>query len=321
MTSISAEENTAWVFNLLPKVWRDTRGPARRRGAPMSTATISNIIADWFRDPSSASRPASEPGSSSGDAAEQAASRTRTQPRLPVRQQAWPSAGVSSLPQLLHRGGCPAESRMLSPALRQQLGAAIPSRFALSDWRLLYSTHVHGISLNTFYLRTQGCGACILAIKDTSGHVFGAFCTEWRPPSLPANFYGGGESFVFQVERLKDLPPLPLADGPPPDQACQVFRWTGTNNYFMFSAKDHLAVGSGGHFALWLDAELLHGSSGGSMTFDNPPLCCDPAAASAGPEERDEVLEFQCNVLEVWGVDSAAIARRDEAHRREGVEL
>ena len=32
----------------------------------------------------------------------------------------------------------------------QELAASIPSRFALSDWRLLYSTHVHGISLNTF---------------------------------------------------------------------------------------------------------------------------------------------------------------------------
>lgn len=280
------------------------------------------MMADWFRDPSSGSSCA-EPASSSSDTAEpQASSRTRTQPRLSVQHRAWPGAGVSHLPQLLHRNGCPAESRMLSSALRQQLASSIPSRFALSDWRLLYSTHVHGISLNTFYLRTHGCGACILAIKDTSANIFGAFCTEWRQPALPSTFYGGGESFVFQVERLKDLPPLPMGDEPPPDQACAVFRWTGTNNYFMFSDRDHLAVGSGGHFALWLDAELLHGSSGGSMTFANPPLCHDPSASSpAQGEERDEVLEFQCNVLEVWGVDSAAIARRDGELLREGVVL
>eukprot|EP00908_Phaeocystis_cordata_P007114 Transcript_17762.p7 GENE.Transcript_17762~~Transcript_17762.p7 ORF type:complete len:84 (+),score=10.83 Transcript_17762:860-1111(+) len=57
-----------------------------------------------------------------------------------------------------------------------------------------------------------------------------------------------------------------MGDAPPPNEACAIWRWTGANSYFMFSAKDHFAVGSGGHFALWLDSELLHGSSGTSHT-------------------------------------------------------
>lgn len=38
----------------------------------------------------------------------------------------------------------PAETRLFSPFILQQMAASIPSRFAMSDWRLLYSTLVHG---------------------------------------------------------------------------------------------------------------------------------------------------------------------------------
>ena len=54
----------------------------------------------------------------------------------------------------------------------------MPSRFVYADWALLYSTAVHGISLNTFYANSAGCGCCVLALKDESGNVFGGFCTE-----------------------------------------------------------------------------------------------------------------------------------------------
>ena len=63
----------------------------------------------------------------------------------------------------------------------------------------------------------------------------------------------------YSVERVKNLPPLPLGDQPPPHEALHVHRWSGENAFFMFSHRDHLAIGSGGHFGLWLDAELLHG--------------------------------------------------------------
>ena len=90
--------------------------------------------------------------------------------------------------------------------------------------------------------------------------------------------------------------PCALSSNPTPTrathaQACAVYRWTAANSYFVISAKDHLAVGSGGHFALWLDSELLHGSSGPSQTFANPCLSRRSNAASAegaevGPHMR-----------------------------------
>ena len=305
---------------------------------------MSLIIANWFKPPpqqateeagtSSSSSRADEGGASSSSSVHVAGWRkprsevprspsegTRSRTRRP--SDTWPApTPTRHTPSLLHRSGeHPAETRLFSPFILQQMAASIPSRFAMSDWRLLYSTLVHGISLNTLYLRTAGCGPCIMAMRDREGVVFGAFATEFKPASLPPTFYGGGESFVFQVESLHNLPPLPQEDSPPPTEACAIYRWTAANSYFMISAKDHLAVGSGGHFALWLDAELLHGSSGPSKTFANPCLCRRPDAASALGGEMSEVGEFICDVLEVWGVDGGMIARRGEQLVREGTRL
>jgi len=234
----------------------------------------------------------------------------------------WASASQSSgIPRLLNSKGQVIETGVLSPCTLQQLAAAIPSRFMMADWRLLYSTAVHGISLNTLYLRTAGCGACLLVIKDRAGNVFGGFCSEWRPPSKPSKFYGSGETFLFAVETVNNLPRL-LGGEEPPNEAVRVFRWTGNNSYFMFSDREYLAMGSGGHFGVWLDAELLHGSSGSSATFGNPCLCRQPDNDSAEPDApSDEVGEFSCDVLEVWGMDHGAISRRSHQLRQEGVYL
>jgi hypothetical protein len=77
------------------------------------------------------------------------------------------------------------ESRVFTARTRGLLAAQLPTRYAMSDWHLLYSTHVHGISLNTFYLRTAGCGACIVAVRCRSGSVFGGFASEIKPPAKP----------------------------------------------------------------------------------------------------------------------------------------
>ena len=126
--------------------------------------------------------------------------------------------------------------------------------------------------------------------------------------------------------------PTPHLHSRPSPKACAIYRWTAANSYFVISAKDHLALGSGGHFALWLDSELLHGSSGPSQTFANPCLSRRSNAASALGGEVGRVCactrtctctctcvcvctctcicmqvgEFVCDVLEVWGVDGGA---------------
>lgn len=70
----------------------------------------------------------------------------------------------------------------------------MPRRERLAKWRLAYSTKQHGISLNTLY-RAAPPGPTVLLVKDSAGHVFGAFCTEqWK---VAPRYYGTGKSFVF----------------------------------------------------------------------------------------------------------------------------
>jgi len=60
------------------------------------------------------------------------------------------------------------------------------------------------------------------------------------------------------------------------------------NDYFMYSTEECIAVGGGGHFALWLDEDLLYGNSAASETFDNE--CLSPSKV------------FQILSIEVWGL-------------------
>ena len=76
-------------------------------------------------------------------------------------------------------------------------------------------------------------------------------------------------------------------------------------------------MGSGGHFGLYLDSELLHGSSGPCETFGNECLC---RQRSDGPfDDEPPVGEFRCDVLEVWGMEHAKIKLREQELMMRGV--
>ncbi|XP_021564049.1 TLD domain-containing protein 2 isoform X2 [Carlito syrichta] len=71
------------------------------------------------------------------------------------------------------------------------------------------------------------------------------------------------------------------------DQDGQVFRWTGSNSFFVKGDPDSLMMGSGsGQFGLWLDGDLLHGGSYPCATFNNEVLA------------RQE--QFRIRELEAW---------------------
>ena len=190
-----------------------TSGPASERAGSSRGSTSERTIGreglyswfTWLHTGSSSSRRSHDEPSSPREAAATSFN--------------WASASSEAgLPKLLDSKGGHAGSSVMSEGVLRQLSAGIPSRFAYSDWRLLYSMCVHGISLNTLYMRTEGCGACLLVLKDRRGNVFGGFCSEWRPPARPAHFYGTGESFLFGVETVHNLPPL-LSGGTAP---CEV---------------------------------------------------------------------------------------------------
>ncbi len=67
---------------------------------------------------------------------------------------------------------------------------------------------------------------------------------------------------------------------------CCRYKWTEANHYFAIGKNDFIAVGGGNNFALWLDSELVHGSSKPCETFGCPVLASNP--------------EFIVQAMEVW---------------------
>ena len=168
------------------------------------------------------------------------------------------------------------ESSLLLPEHIDFLVSAMPDRFNQHKWDLVYSTGRDGISLQTLYRRVAKTSPTILVVQDMRKHVFGVFAPDpWR---VHHKFYGTGETFVFKLE---------------PKAQSKVYHWNqkehskdDRNNFFMFSTDDCIGVGGGGHFALWLDEDLLYGNSTKSKTFNNTCL------------SSSEV--FQVLNIEVW---------------------
>jgi hypothetical protein len=99
------------------------------------------------------------------------------------------------------------------------------------------------------------------------------------PNASESRYYGTGESFVFTVDTSSEV---------------HVYRWARSNHFFQLSSHDFMAVGGGGHFALWIDRELARGSTAQCTTYENPPLV-------AGNDLGDGLsVDFEIVVVEVW---------------------
>jgi hypothetical protein len=108
---------------------------------------------------------------------------------------------------------------------------------------------------------------------------------------------GAGESFLFTFK----------------DQRFMKYTWTRANSYFQLSNASGLAMGGGGHFGLYLDQDLYHGSSDTCSTFGSPSLspgklfevvALEVRAAlqvASGTHDPRQVLTA-CHVcMQVWG--------------------
>ncbi|KAG0284595.1 oxidation resistance protein 1 [Linnemannia gamsii] len=73
-----------------------------------------------------------------------------------------------------------------------------------TKWNLVYSSDQHGISMTTLFHRCKGKGPMVLALKDTTDAVFGAFVTEELKPNL--TYYGTGECFLWNVTTMITSP-------------------------------------------------------------------------------------------------------------------
>ncbi|KAF0689705.1 Aste57867_18866 [Aphanomyces stellatus] len=147
------------------------------------------------------------------------------------------------------------------------LTAALPIHLQMNEWKLLFSTQEHGFNMTTFYQRTQDKGPTIVAIKDATDQVFGAF----TPSSLKhtKNVYGNGRAFVFQH--------------------ATVYGWSGLDSNFVYGGPNKSIVWGGGTsgLALCLQLDEARGFTQPCVTFDSPELTHPP--------------QFDCWAVEVWG--------------------
>ncbi|CAL1575182.1 unnamed protein product [Knipowitschia caucasica] len=160
-------------------------------------------------------------------------------------------------------------SHILEASHVKELCKELPARTVGHNWKLIYSTSLHGSSLKCLYRKVSASDSpALVVIKDALDEVFGAFLSHPLRPSEA--FYGTGETFLFMLH---------------PRMKC--FRWTGENSFFIKGDLDSFAIGGGsGHFGLWVDENLLLGRSSPCFTFNN---CC-----------LSETDDFRIIELEVW---------------------
>ncbi|CAK8567308.1 unnamed protein product [Lathyrus sativus] len=163
-------------------------------------------------------------------------------------------------------------SVLVSESIRNVLYASLPPLMHGRKWLLLYSTWRNGISLSTLYRRSAlWPGLSLLVVGDKKGAVFGSLVETPLRPSNKRKYQGTNSTFVFT-----NISGHPI-----------IYRPTGINRYFTLCNTDYIAIGGGGHFALYLDSDLLNGSSSVSETFGNPCLA--------------NSQDFEVKEVELWG--------------------
>ncbi|XP_033143637.1 oxidation resistance protein 1 isoform X1 [Brassica rapa] len=183
-------------------------------------------------------------------------------------------------------------SLLLTDLSRRSLYSSLPALVQGRKWILLYSTWRHGISLSTLYRKSLLWPGLSLLVNskhvwfhfviyrqnqcwfqvvgDRKGSVFGGLV---EAPLIPTDkkYQGTNSTFVFTDK-----------SGQP-----TIYRPTGANRFYTLCSKDFLALGGGGRFALYLDSELLSGSSAYSETYGNACLATSQ--------------DFDVKEVELWG--------------------
>jgi TLD len=258
------------LLELSPRI-RQSLSPTRHRKSSRPTTPSSQPLAH----PATASPP-STPLSSPAPA--------RTPHRRRRLVDVSPSSPPPAPPQLSAPSLC-----VSAPALASVL-AAVPARFRSHALRLAYSTQRDGASLRSFYAACARFGKVdpvLVLVRDARGHVFGAYCSggNWEGKAKK-EYFGGGESFVFSFGAVGQQDMTNDALTP----QASIYPWSRKNKYFQLGISDSLAIGGGRAFALFLDDQFEHGSSGPCDTFDSPCLASDST--------------FECLVFEAWAFTS-----------------
>jgi len=163
--------------------------------------------------------------------------------------QAAPSFDLDCVPEV------DGESELLRMEEILFLSNNFPARILGADWKLTYSTSVHGFSLGNVYRKfQQERSPTLIVVMDTNDQLFGALISE--NIRMAEHFYGTGESFLFSLRPKRN-----------------VYSWSGENQLFVQGTLESLVVGAGdGHFGLLIDSNIYKGRSQACETYQNQPL-------------------------------------------------
>lgn len=201
---------------------------------------------------------------------------------------------------------------VLSPPLMESIQAFFPFAHTSSNFWMKYSLVRDGASMHTLLQRARGAHFTILALETVDGEVFGAVTTEpWR---TTWSYFGGGESFLWRMRHSRHTKCHSIIDQAHLESEIEVFPYTGENQCIQFCTSKNIAVGGGtapemlsptkngedeaetqirehewGH-GIYLDTDLMHGTSAPCITFGSPSLS----------EKHCDGSRFEIINLELW---------------------
>ncbi|CAG9536115.1 unnamed protein product [Cercopithifilaria johnstoni] len=175
-----------------------------------------------------------------------------------------------------------ASSQILDEIMVRQMVDVLPPRATGYPWINIYNSEKHGFSLHTFYRKMidwdEEMSPILLIIRDCEKNVFGAVVSTTVRPC--EHFFGTGDScFLYRYANDIEMN----------EKVLRIYPWSGANQFFVKASMDSLSIGaSGGHYGLWLDADLNYGRTQACETFQNEPL--------AGESE-----DFSIQFVEAYG--------------------
>jgi hypothetical protein len=196
---------------------------------------------------------------------------------------------------------------VLSPPLMEALLNFVPETLTTNNFWLKYSLVRDGGGLQTLLRHVRSSTTTFLAIETTEGHVFGSFTLEaWR---LAQGWYGTREAFLWKMRRSRAqstaTSPASMYQQAMQESEIQVFPYRSGSMAVQYCSQQCLMLGKGevlqpsnqkggkhyGH-GLFLEANLLKGSTSTSETFGNPCMTDDSLRGS-----RFEVANLECWTL------------------------
>lgn len=158
------------------------------------------------------------------------------------------------------------------------------------EWRLLFSSRIHGLSFNTFLGRLGEAAPTLLLLRDGDGCLFGGVAhAPWRR---------SGSFFGDYANKLVSF--LPAACIYPASGINSNLQWCGSN----FEQLPN-GVGFGGqtgHFGLWIDSSFDSGHSRPNATYASPSLSCQQS--------------FHIDAVEAWLLKPPDEEQEEEEARR-----